>query len=34
MARLHGMAVDPANGDLYIGDSENHKIRVIRGLGK
>jgi hypothetical protein len=30
MARLHGLAVDPKNGDLYIGDSETHKIRVIR----
>jgi len=32
-ARLHGLGVDPASGDLYIGDSENHKVRVIRGLG-
>lgn len=30
MARLHGIGVDPATGDLYIGDSETHKIRVIR----
>ena len=30
MARLHGIGVDPANGDLYIGDSETHKVRVIR----
>lgn len=30
MARLHGIGIDPANGDLYIGDSETHKIRVIR----
>lgn len=34
MARLHGINVDPENGDLYIGDSESHKIRVIRGPGK
>ena len=26
-------AIDPETGDLYIGDSENHKVRVIRGLG-
>lgn len=32
-ARLHGLGVDPATGDLYIGDSENHQVRVIRGLG-
>lgn len=32
MARLHGVAVDPKTGDLYIGDSETHKVRVIRGL--
>lgn len=32
MARLHGLGVDPTTGDLYIGDSENHKVRVIRGL--
>ena len=30
MTRLHGIGVDPANGDLYIGDSETHKVRVIR----
>jgi sugar lactone lactonase YvrE len=30
MARLHGLAIDPKTGDLYIGDSENHKIRVVR----
>ena len=29
MARLHGLGVDPKNGDLYIGDSETHKLRVI-----
>jgi streptogramin lyase len=32
MARLHGVGIDPRTGDLYIGDSENHKVRVIRGL--
>ncbi|MGE9267570.1 MAG: hypothetical protein ACQKBY_05700 [Verrucomicrobiales bacterium] len=32
MARLHGICVDPENGDLYIGDSETHKVRVVRGL--
>lgn len=30
MARLHGVAVDPETGALHIGDSENHKIRVVR----
>lgn len=30
MARLHGIGIDPANGDLYIGDSETHKVRVVR----
>ncbi len=30
MARLHGLGVDPANGDLYIGDSETHKVRVVK----
>jgi len=30
MSRLHGLGVNPNNGDLYIGDSEAHKIRVIR----
>ncbi len=30
MARLHGVAVDPKTGFLYIGDSENHKIRLVR----
>jgi sugar lactone lactonase YvrE len=32
LARLHGLGVDPETGDLYIGDSENHKLRVVRGL--
>jgi DNA-binding beta-propeller fold protein YncE len=30
MARLHGLAVHPDTGALYIGDSESHKIRVVR----
>ncbi len=29
MNRPHGLGVDPINGDLYVGDSEAHKIRVI-----
>ncbi len=29
MARLHGLGIDPKTGNLYIGDSETHKIRVI-----
>ncbi len=29
MARLHGIYTD-ANGDIYIGDSEAHKVRVLR----
>ena len=29
MARPHGIGVDPTNGDIYIGDSETHKIRVV-----
>ena len=29
MARLHGVGVDPVNGDLYIGDSESHKVRKV-----
>ncbi len=32
MARLHGIGIHPLTGDLYIGDSECHKIRVLRGL--
>ena len=34
MARLHGLGIDPDTGDLYVGDSENHKIRVIRSLAR
>ncbi|MDF3058835.1 MAG: hypothetical protein K0R17_3050 [Rariglobus sp.] len=30
MARLHGLGIDLATGDLYIGDSEAHKVRVVR----
>jgi DNA-binding beta-propeller fold protein YncE len=30
MARLHGLATDPETGELYIGDSETHKVRVVR----
>ena len=30
MARLHGIGTDLATGDLYIGDSETNKVRVIR----
>ncbi|MCB1065028.1 MAG: SMP-30/gluconolactonase/LRE family protein [Verrucomicrobiae bacterium] len=32
MARNHGVGVDPVTGDLYIGDSETHKVRKITGL--
>lgn len=32
MARLHGIGTDPVNGDLYIGDSETHKVRKVSGL--
>jgi sugar lactone lactonase YvrE len=32
MARLHGVGIDPLNGDLYIGDSEAHQVRKIEGL--
>jgi DNA-binding beta-propeller fold protein YncE len=34
LARLHGLGIDPQSGDLYIGDSENHKIRVLRGASR
>ena len=30
MARLHGLGVDAETGDLYIGDSETHKVRLVR----
>jgi sugar lactone lactonase YvrE len=29
MARLHGIFVD-ADGSVYIGDSESHRVRVLR----
>lgn len=32
MARLHGVGTDPITGDLYIGDSETHKVRMVTGL--
>jgi pimeloyl-ACP methyl ester carboxylesterase len=32
MARLHGIGTDPITGDLYIGDSETHKVRKVSGL--
>ncbi|MCB1090981.1 MAG: SMP-30/gluconolactonase/LRE family protein, partial [Verrucomicrobiae bacterium] len=32
MARPHGVGVDPVTGDLFIGDSESHKVRKITGL--
>ena len=32
MDRLHGVGVDPLNGDLYIGDTNTHKIRAIKGF--
>ncbi len=32
MDRPHGVGVDPLNGDLYIGDTNTHKIRVIKNF--
>lgn len=32
MARLHGVGVDPLSGDVYIGDSQTHKVRKVTGL--
>ncbi len=32
MARLHGIGIDPISGDLYIGDSETHKVRKVSQL--
>ncbi|HQW27595.1 MAG TPA: hypothetical protein PK529_00345 [Verrucomicrobiales bacterium] len=32
MARPHGVGIDPVTGDLYIGDSETHKVRKLGGL--
>ncbi|MEM1296291.1 MAG: hypothetical protein AAGH89_13065, partial [Verrucomicrobiota bacterium] len=34
MARPHGVFVDLENGDIYVGDSEAHKIRVIRTVSE
>jgi hypothetical protein len=31
MARLHGIFVD-ADGSVFIGDSEAHKVRVLRQI--
>ena len=30
MARLHGVGLDPQTGELFIGDSETHTVRVVR----
>jgi len=30
MARLHGVYADPETGEVFVGDSEAHKVRVIR----
>ncbi|MFT5469372.1 MAG: streptogramin lyase [Verrucomicrobiales bacterium] len=30
MARLHGIFVDPATGEVFIGDSDTNKVRVVR----
>lgn len=32
MARLHGVGVDPVSGDVFIGDSQTHKVRKVSGL--
>lgn len=29
MARPHGVGLDPESGELFIGDSESHRLRVI-----
>lgn len=29
MARLHGVGLDKKTGELFIGDSEAHKVRVL-----
>jgi hypothetical protein len=31
---VHGLAVNPANGDVYIGDREEYRIVVYSGKGK
>ena len=30
MARLHGVGLDPSTGEVFIGDSEAHKVRVLK----
>jgi len=30
MARLHGVGLDSSTGEVFIGDSEVHKVRVLR----
>ena len=30
MARLHGVELDPRTGEVFIGDSEAHRVRVLR----
>ncbi|MEC5125178.1 prolyl oligopeptidase family serine peptidase [Verrucomicrobiales bacterium BCK34] len=32
MDRLHGVGVDSISGDIYIGDSQTHKVRKVTGL--
>jgi len=32
MARLHGVGLDPSTGEVFIGDSEAHKVRVLRTI--
>ena len=29
MARPHGIGLDPDSGELFIGDSESHRLRVV-----
>jgi DNA-binding beta-propeller fold protein YncE len=29
MARLHGVGLDPESGEVFVGDSESHRVRVI-----
>ena len=30
MARLHGVGLDPKTGEVFIGDTEAHRVRVLR----
>ncbi|MGI9245023.1 MAG: hypothetical protein ACR2RV_29740 [Verrucomicrobiales bacterium] len=30
LARPHGVGLDPESGDVFVGDSETHQLRVIR----